>query len=44
MERMLASHIMDSLGQNDILSGKQFRFRQVRVTENKMLLVYSEVA
>ena len=41
---MLASHIMDYFEQNDILSDKQFGFRQGRGTENQLLLVYSEEA
>ena len=44
MERLLASHIMGYLEQNEILSDKQFGFRPGRGTENQLLLVYSEVA
>ena len=35
---------MDYLEQNEILSDKQFGFRQGRGTENHLLLVHSEVA
>ena len=44
MERMLASHIMDHLKQNEMLSDKHFGFGQGRGTENQLVLVYSEEA
>ena len=44
MERLLASHIMDSFEQNEIMSDEQFGFQKVRGTENQLLLVYSEEA
>ena len=43
MERLLASHIMNYLEQNKIVSDNQFVFRQGRGTENQLLLVSSEV-
>ena len=44
MERLLASDIMNYLEHIEILSDNKFGFRQGRVTENQLLLVYSEVA
>ena len=43
LERLIATHIMDFLEENQLLSNRQFGFRRGRSTEDQLLLVYSEV-
>ena len=43
MERSLASHIMNYLEDNNLLSSRQFGFRAGRSTEDQLLLMYGRV-
>jgi RNA-binding protein YlmH len=44
MERIVVARLVEYLVSNNLLSALQFGFRKARLTEDQMLLVYSEVA
>ena len=43
MERIVSEHIVNYLEQNELLSGRQFGFRQGRSAEDQLLLTYGNV-